>query len=582
MEEAINSPISPLDIWRRRWVLITLITGLMLLVTAGLAFGLPAVYRAKAVILIEQQEVPQDLVRSLVTSFAEQRLQTISQRVLTSANLSEIVKKYELYTRERRRDPMERILENMRKDIKVKTISADVYDPRQGRSMQATIAFELTYENKTPQLAQRVANELVTLFLNENLRSRSESTELTLTFLIDESDRLRKEVAALETKLATFKEGHANQLPELENLNREIMNRTEQDISTVETRLSSLEQERVYLESEILQQQPIGGSITVAGDRVLSPRDQVKVAESELVKVTARYGANHPDVIAKRKEVESLRKEVGAGTNTSELDAKLASLRADLAAKADKYSPSHPDVKRLQKEIDALVAEIKDKGPTAPSRSKDDQLADNPAYIQLKARLEANKAEAGSLVQQRVEMRAKLRDLEGRLTAAPQVEREYRQLVRDYDNASKKYEEVSAKKQEADLAKNLEKQQKGERFTLIEPPLFPEEPASPNRLAIGFIGVVISLAGGLGSGALNEALDPAIHGRSGVQNFLGVPPIASIPVFANAAELTRQRRKKIVFALLLIGLVLTGLLIIHVFVKPLDVAWFILLHQVGM
>ena len=89
------------------------------------------------------------------------------QRVLTNSNLSSIIEKYDLYPDERKREPMEKVLEDMRNEIAVTPISAEVADPKLGRSMQATIAFELSYESKSPALAQRVANEIVSLFLSE-------------------------------------------------------------------------------------------------------------------------------------------------------------------------------------------------------------------------------------------------------------------------------------------------------------------------------------------------------------------------------------------------------------------------------
>ena len=138
-----------------------------------LAVVLPSVYRSIATILIEEQEIPSDLVRSTVTTFADQRIQVISQRIMTRSNLLELINKFDLYSKERKTKSEERILEKMRESIKVEPLSANVIDKRNGMPSLATIAFTLSFDNDNPALAQKVANELTSLFLKENIKSRT-------------------------------------------------------------------------------------------------------------------------------------------------------------------------------------------------------------------------------------------------------------------------------------------------------------------------------------------------------------------------------------------------------------------------
>lgn len=573
MVEALNLSISYTEMLKRRMSL-ALIIGLgLLLVTVALTLGLPSVFRSRAVVLIEAQEIPQDLVRSLVTSFADQRIQVISQRVLTNNNLTSIITKYDLYADQRKHDPIERVLEQMRKDISVAPISADVVDPKQGRAVQATIAFELAYENKSPQLAQRVANEIVSLFLNENLKQRSETSKETLNFLTTESEKLRTNVADLESKLSKFKQGNVEKLPELTNLNLEMMNRTEQEVSQVDSQMRSLDQQRVYLESELAQQKPTTMLLSETGERILGPADRLRVLESEFVPIAARYGPNHPDVVAKRKEIESLRAQAGGDSGAGEIALKLQRAQSDYAQANKKYSPEHPDVKRLAREVDSLKSELATANRTAPDPVVT-KRPDNPAYIQLQARLDSTTNDMGALRSQRATLKAKLAQLEDRITKSPEVEREYRVLTRDYDNAQLKYREILAKRQEAELASNLESNQAGEKFTLIEPPVIPEEPAKPNRLAIGLLGALLSMAGSVGSGALAESLDTRVYGRNGVTRLLGVPPLAVIPKLETEASKSQRRSRWAMVAAALLAVVTLVLLAIHFLVSPLDVLYF--------
>src|ERR1700735_1752054 len=159
--------------WRRRGTFYVVASAAGIVAILLAAF-LPATYQAAATILIEQQEIPQELVRSVITSFADQRVQVISQRVMTSQNLLSLIDRYNLYPKIRQKDPREGLLQKFRDDIGMKMISADVIDPRSGRPTQATIAFSVSYQNRSPDLALRAANELTTLYLNETLTPRTQ------------------------------------------------------------------------------------------------------------------------------------------------------------------------------------------------------------------------------------------------------------------------------------------------------------------------------------------------------------------------------------------------------------------------
>src|SRR5260370_34194270 len=118
---------------------------------------------------MEQQEIPQDLVRSVITSFADQRVQVISQRVMTTQNLLSLVDRYNLYPDIRRTQPREVLLVKLRSDIGMRMISADVIDTPSGRPAQASLALSVSYQSRSPDLALKVAKELTSLYLSENL-----------------------------------------------------------------------------------------------------------------------------------------------------------------------------------------------------------------------------------------------------------------------------------------------------------------------------------------------------------------------------------------------------------------------------
>ena len=227
---------------RHRRKTLTLVFVLCLVATAALALLLPPAFRSAGTILIEQQEMPQELVRSTVTSYADERVQVISKRVMTTETLLGIIRRYDLYPKERAKDTREALLNKMRKDIGLKMISADVIDPRSGHPTSATIAFEVSYTSRSADLAAKVANEITTLYLNENLNNRTQLARDAATFLESEAERVSRQIADLEVKLAQFKDKNQQKLPELTQLNMSLLDRTEEELREEESRRDSLEQ----------------------------------------------------------------------------------------------------------------------------------------------------------------------------------------------------------------------------------------------------------------------------------------------------------------------------------------------------
>ncbi|MEZ5447373.1 MAG: lipopolysaccharide biosynthesis protein, partial [Gammaproteobacteria bacterium] len=187
-----------------------------------------------------------------------------------------------------------------------------------------------------------------------------------------------------------------------------------------------------------------------------------------------------------------------------------------------------------------------------------------------------------SIRQQKEALRAKLAEFEQKLADSPEVERVYRDLMRDYETSTLKYEEMTQKQMAAQVSQTLETEQKGERFSLIEPPLKPEKPAKPNRLAIALLGTMLAFAGGIGSTAIAEALDPAIYGRSALTALTGVPPLAVIPEIVTAGERRARMLMRAVTLLAVIAALVLALLAIHFFYQPLDVLWFRTLRKFGL
>ena len=320
--------------------------------TVLIAFVLPSIYQSKSTILIEQQDIPQELVMSTVTSYAAERIQTIQARVMTRTNLLRIVEKFELYEDERKVETKEEIVKRMHDDVSLNIISAKVIDPRTGRPSSATIAFSLSYKGESPGKVQRVANELTTLYLNENLTSRAEKASETSVFFDEESKRLSVKIDDLEAKLAIFKQEHADALPELQQLNLSVLQRKESELTTIDAQLRVLDEKSFYLGGQLAQIDP--GNPAVPGSA-----EMLKVLQAQYASIKSKYSDEHPDVLRLKSEIESLEKDSGKISNAEVVAEQLTLLNRELAQKKQKYTAEHPDIVNLQKKIVALNQELK-------------------------------------------------------------------------------------------------------------------------------------------------------------------------------------------------------------------------------
>ncbi len=566
--------------WRRRHTFL-IVAAISALLTILLAALLPSTYRSTATILIEQQEIPQELVRSVITSFADQRVQVISQRVMTTQNLLTLIERYDLYPDVRRKEPREVLLEKMRADIGLRMISADVIDPRSGRPTQATIAFAVSYQSHSPDLALKVANDLTSLYLNENLTSRAQLGAQTETFFAEEAKRQAAHIADLDKDLTAFKEKHNKDLPDLTQLNLQTMERTELDLRDAQNKLDAIDSQKVLLEAQLAQINPTSQVFSDTGQRVMGPEDRLKALKSELASYKARFAPGHPDIVSTQREVDGLETQVKSDDSTSERIRELDEARAQLARAREKYTDDHPDVQRLQHVVDGLQKEVDAEAKTGKRREATTH-SDNPIYIQVKGQIDAADVERDRALKRRDDLQAKFDDYQRRMAVSPEVERQFHAKSRDLETAQLEYKLILAKQTESQVSQNLETERKGERFTMIEPPQAPEKPISPNRALIVILGLLFSVALGGGAAAAQESFDASVRGPNDIRQLLQVPALASIPVIVTREDRARKKRR-VWFSL---GGVVVALFVavaaVHLFIRPLDVLWSIFLRRLGV
>ena len=530
------------------------------------AFLLPSIYESSSTILIEEQQIPPDFVRTTVTGFADQRIQSITQQILSRTKLWETIKQFDLYKDLRDKYTQEEIIEKMRDNIALQTISADMTEKgKKGKGKEGmTIAFTVSYRGDNPGKVQKVAGHLASLYLEQNLKDRQEKAETTTKFLEAELQGLEERIKTIGDQIAKFKQAHEGSLPELKGHNMAQAERLENDIKQLELQIRASQDRKAYLEGQLATVNP---DLPIAGqEAVMDPKARLYMLQVSLSSLLSRVSPDHPDVKKIQREIAELEKVVSAqGGKASVRRQKLIQLRAELASKGN-LSPDHPEIKRLQKEIARLEAES-----DAPARASQPQVRDpnNPAYIGLKSQMQSIDNEIALYLRQQEEMRQKLRMYRQRLEDTPKIESEYAALLRDYQNAQSKQMEVMNKLLTSRIAEGMEEHQKAEKFTLIDPASYPEKPVSPNRLLIAAAGLLLGLTSGVGLVLLSDHLDHSIKDADELSWLTDLPVLGSISLMEPPNLAQQHKKKRRLIAAVTCVSILLFLVLVHFFYRDL-------------
>lgn len=477
---------------RRKWSLILPVI-IISCIAATIAVKIPPVYRTTSTILIKEQEIPEEYVKTSMTTYAEQRIQNINQRVMTSSRLMALIETFDLYPDLRQRKTDDELIAKMSEDIKLTPVNIEVADHRTGREKIATIAFTISYQGKSPTKVQQVVDEITSLFLVEDLQVREQQAGETVTFLEEEKQRLRETLNERETALTEFKENNLASLPEMFRVNVQNLSSTEDAIAREKERVTTLRERESYFEAQMINVEPI-------------------LANEE--------------------------------------EKRLETLELELKDLLSKFSSQYPDVKKLKKEIASLKQVVEAK------KKKADGNPDNPVFITLASQLASVRAEIESSKEVIRTLNKKAMELKQDIAATPRVEEIYTSMLADNNNLRTRYNELERKTMAAKVAMGLQSEQKAERFALVEPARLPERPYKPNRLAIVMIGVVLALGAGIGMSSLQEFADSSFRSSDALERATGFPVLVDIPPIITDKDRSRIFTQRLLLFLILAGLIL--------------------------
>jgi uncharacterized protein involved in exopolysaccharide biosynthesis len=542
---------------RRKKALLLTVLGVLL---AGIyvTFSIKATYISSAKFRVQQQSIT-EFLETPGSGNASEQIQLVRQRVLSTETLTNIVDKYSLYPLLTGGGPANfSAIERLREAIVLIPEYAEVFDPRSGRASMVTIAFQMDFVYSEPQLTQTVAAEFADLILRENQNLRIEQAEETVDFLAADLAAAEAEVDRTASVLADFREQHAGNLPELSGFNLGAMERIQGQIDNVDGEIRAARDRRQLLESELANPNLLATVYDENGEPIVGTAQRLADLQRQRLQLLSTYSAQHPDVIRVEREIDILAQDLStSGAMASDIERQLEIARTDLSLARQQYGEAHPDVRRLVRTVETLEGQL----TAALARPGIDvnMASQDPVIQQLQTRIRAQETDIRTFQRRRAELVAELDDLESKMLAMPQIEREFARLTRDNEGAIARFTEVRQKLDEARTAGKVEAEGGGARFILTDPPLLPGSPYKPNRLSLLLIVSFLAVVAGVGLALLRESTDGTVREARDLVNISGAPPIAVIPYIETRVDF----RKRVALNLLMSVFVIACIYLVY-------------------
>lgn len=487
-----------LIVWRRKWWAILP----AIAVTAGVyawVRTLPNLYRSDTLILVVPQRVPENYVKSTVTTRIEDRLQAITQQILSRTRLERIIQDFNLYAEARKTAIMEDVVDRMRGNIQVQVVKGD--------------AFRVSFTSDEARTAMRVTERVASLFIEENLRDREVLAEGTNQFLEAQLEDARRRLIETERKVEEYKRQYSGELPEQKDANMQGLHNIEMQLQALTEALNRDRDHRLVVERLIADAEAPSDTVPV----VTTPPPPLQTG---------------PDGVA-----------VGA-TSAQQLEAAQTTLQS----MQTRMTPQHPDIVRmkrviaeLQKKADA-EALAKPVSTAAPGMTTAEALKRN-RLAEMKSEIEKIDKQIALKIENEQRLRAAMASYQQRIEAAPGRGSELTELTRDYTMLQSSYQSLLAKKEDSKVAANLERRQIGEQFKILDPARLPERPTSPNRPQLQTMGLMAGLAFGVALMGLIEYLDKTLKSESDVTAALNLLVLATVPILPEVGGRAARRRK---------------------------------------
>jgi polysaccharide chain length determinant protein (PEP-CTERM system associated) len=466
-----------INILRRRWPIIAILA----VVGGGFGFGatnfLPKRYTSETLVLVEQPTISN--IPQVVSSNTSERFASMQQQILSRSRLEPVIHQFNLYSEDVNRVPMEDLVGRLRTAINVTPVQ-----PMAQTRAEGLPGFTISVTFSEPNTAQQICSTVTSMFEEEDLKTQQDKAKLATNFLVKQLEEAKAKLDEQDARLAAFQRGHLGSLPDDRTTNLNVLGGLASQLDATTQALSRTQQDKTFAESSLAQ--------------------QLEAWQATL-----------------------------DGRNPETYEQQVATLEAQLAALKSKYTDDHPDVVKLKRDLAAArkMAEANDQGTGAEKPAK---AAAEPSQIQA---LRAQIHQYDSLIQeqtaQQEEIRRRIATYQARVESTPAVEQEQRELTRDYQTAVEGYNDLLKRRDQAQMGSDLQQQQQGEQFRVLDPASLPDKPSFPDPMKFGLGGFGGGVACALGLILLLEMRDTSVRSDKDVEALLHLPVLAVVPALAS-------------------------------------------------
>lgn len=468
------------------------------------SFAFPAKFTSQALILVEGQKVPENMVQPVVSEDLATRVATLQQQVLSQSRLQPLVEKVFPGKNNAEVGAMiDQIRANMTVEPVITTLS-EIGTTGKGKPGQSPVpGFYVNYTAPNAREAQQICNELTSLLVDQNLKSIQDAATGTTDVLNRGLEDGKRNLDDLDAKLAAFKKQYVGGLPGDEENNLKILTALNTQLEANTQTLNRAQQDKSYTES-ILAQQLAAWKSSQSTTNPQTLEKQLSDLQSQLLQLQVRYTDDHPDVVKTKSDIAEVKKKL------AEINKASANPSDTINEKASGTEP--PEIRQLRLQIHQYEDLI-----TAATRDQKRLQQEISSY-------------------------------QGRVSLSPSVEEQYKALTRDYDIALKGYNDLLAKKNSADLTVKMNNQSEGERMFPLNPANLPDDPSFPKRILFAAGGLGMGFAVGAGLAMWLEFRDKSIRTEADAEAALELPMLVAVPWVGEVADVPNgrfwQRSKK--------------------------------------
>jgi len=506
-----------IDVVRRHRSLILAPMLACLVVSVVVAFLWADTYVSSATIRVLPPQVPEGLLSMPLSVDMSQRVNQMTQSILSRATLTNIINTHSLYPRERKRLPIEDIIESMR----AKAINVGLIGGGAG-STTKTLAFTVTFKYENRIMAQRVCQDLVTKFMDENIRERASSSGQMKDFVEDQWSTRKRDLDNIDEQMSKFKSANVGRTPEQQGATFSAINGIETRMTNINASLGRINQDRLIIENQIsilkdqLKQITVPTTENIASlvprnERLVMLEREIATFETRLQGLREQYQETHPDIKASIGNIQILKKERD----------KLQKVQDELEQNAKKNTGTISGLRpEAVREARGLEAQIQ----------------------QFQGRIEVSKMEEETYKKGLVDAEKAARTLQGTLATMPSSEKEYEQLRLQGMLARRDFEEIDRMRQRANAAVELENRKQTEKLEILDQASLPVNPTEPKRWMIILGGAVGGLILGICFAGAKEMKDSTLKNLKDVRAYTQITILGCIPLLENDLVVRRRRR----------------------------------------